>query len=104
MMNISKLQHYEISAEVFSSETEFGKPVLLACMHGRTGFAASGSRGLANQESHVGIWGVSSNGGNYLLMDGLFHGKSMYKWMITGGIPILGNPHIWIIRIFTGSS
>ena len=27
-------------------------------------------------------------------MDGLFHGKSIYKWMRTGGTPILGNHHV----------
>jgi hypothetical protein len=39
-------------------------------MHGRTGIAASGSRGLANQQSHVGIWGVPSMG------------VITYQWMV----------------------
>ena len=24
-------------------------------------------------------------------IDGLFHGKSIYKWMMTGGTPVSGN-------------
>ena len=31
-------------------------------------------------------------------MDGLFHGKSIYKWMIFWGSPIYGNPHIFHCR------
>ena len=29
-------------------------------------------------------------------MDGLFHGKSIYKWMMTEGNPISGNLEMWI--------
>jgi len=29
-------------------------------------------------------------------MDGLFHGKSIYKWMMTKGTPISGNLEMWI--------
>ena len=31
-------------------------------------------------------------------MDGLFHGKSYYKWMMTGGSPISGNLHIHLLE------
>ena len=27
-------------------------------------------------------------------LDALFHGESIYKWMMTGGTPISGNLHI----------
>ena len=30
-----------------------------------------------------------------------FNGKSIYKWMKTGGTPISGNLHIYIIYIYT---
>ena len=30
-------------------------------------------------------------------LDGLFHGKSYYKWMRTGGTPISGNIHLFFI-------
>ena len=29
---------------------------------------------------------LSINGGSPLSLDGLFHGQSIYKWMMTGGI------------------
>ena len=35
-------------------------------------------------------------------MDGLFHGKSYYEWMMTGGTTIYGNPHIAIPIICLG--
>ena len=40
-------------------------------------------------------------------MDGIFHGKSYYKWMMTGGSPISGNLHIhpleYVSAILDGS-
>jgi hypothetical protein len=30
-------------------------------------------------------------------IDGLFHGKSIYKWMKTRGSPVLGNLHIELV-------
>ena len=41
--------------------------------------------------------GFHSHGGTPKTLDGLYHGKSIHKWMITGGTSILGNLHI-IIR------
>ena len=35
----------------------------------------------------------ASNGGTPSSLAGLFHGKSIYKWMITGGTSILANQH-----------
>jgi hypothetical protein len=43
---------------------------------------------------------VSINGGSPKWMDGLFHGTSYKKWMITGAIPILGNLQIDIVYTF----
>ena len=37
---------------------------------------------------------VSENGGSPRSLDGSFHGKSICKWMMTWGIPILANLQI----------
>ena len=39
------------------------------------------------------LLGGSINGGTPFMV-GFFHGKTIYKWMRTGGAPILGNLHI----------
>ena len=41
---------------------------------------------------------VHSHGGAPSSLVGLFHGKSIYKWMMTGGTPISGNLHMEILE------
>ena len=37
----------------------------------------------------ISMWGAASiNGGTPSSLDGLFHGKSIVKWMMTGGNPV----------------
>ena len=38
-------------------------------------------------------------GGTPRTLDGLFHGKSYYKWMITGGTPIFQETSIYMISM-----
>ena len=39
------------------------------------------------------------HGGTPLSLDGLFQGKSIYRWMMTGGTPISGNHQMGISLI-----
>ena len=45
------------------------------------------------------IWGFPKMGVSQKCM--VYKGKSIYKWMMTGGTPILGNLHVGMFMLIT---